>query len=95
LLNAVRNALAQDAERRQFNDEFRRHKLCYEALTTREREVFEGVVAGKPNKQIAKELGTSERTIKAHRSSVMAKMQVGSVPELVRVAEQLHRSGLS
>jgi len=61
----------------------------YAELTERERQVFDGVVAGKLNKQIADELGTAERTVKAHRAQVMDKMKVQSVADLVRVAEQL------
>ena len=56
-------------------------------LTAREREVLRHVIAGKPNKAIAADLGTSEKTIKVHRGRVMAKMQVQSVAQLVRVAE--------
>ncbi len=58
-------------------------------LTPREREVMELVVAGKLNKQIAAELGASEKTIKVHRGRVMQKMQVFSVAELVRLTESL------
>jgi len=58
-------------------------------LTRRERQVFDLVVRGKMNKQIAFELGTTERTIKAHRHKVMQKMQVRSVVELVTSAERL------
>ncbi|WP_176168647.1 response regulator transcription factor [Bosea thiooxidans] len=58
-------------------------------LTRREREVFELVVRGKMNKQVAFTLGTTERTIKAHRHKVMEKMQVCSVVELVTCAERL------
>jgi FixJ family two-component response regulator len=61
----------------------------YERLTPREREVLALVVRGLLNKQIAYELGTVERTIKAHRAQVMAKMQVQSVADLVRVAGRL------
>jgi FixJ family two-component response regulator len=61
----------------------------YEKLTPREQSVLALVVAGKLNKQIAGELGTSERTIKAHRAQVMDKMQVTSLAELIRVAGQL------
>ena len=59
------------------------------SLTPREREVFELVVRGKINKQIAFALGTTERTIKAHRHSVMEKMQVQSLAELVSIAERV------
>ena len=59
------------------------------ALTPRERQVFGLVVRGKLNKQIAHELGTTERTIKAHRHQVMEKMKVQSLAELVSIAERL------
>lgn len=58
-------------------------------LTPRERQVFDLIVRGKINKQIAKELGTTERTVKAHRHEVMQKMSVHSVAELVSRAERL------
>lgn len=58
-------------------------------LTKREREVFDLVVRGKMNKQVAFALGTTERTVKAHRHKVMEKMQVRSVVELVTCAERL------
>jgi len=59
------------------------------SLTHREREVFLHVVAGKPNKQIASELGTVEQTVKVHRARVMGKMKVQSLAELARLAERL------
>jgi RNA polymerase sigma factor (sigma-70 family) len=58
-------------------------------LTPRERQVFDLIVCGKINKQIAHELGTTERTVKAHRHQVMEKMQVHSLAELVSSAERL------
>lgn len=58
-------------------------------LTPRESQVFGLIVRGKINKQIAFELGTTERTVKAHRHQVMAKMQVNSLAELVSNAERL------
>jgi FixJ family two-component response regulator len=58
-------------------------------LTPREREVFELVVRGNPNKQVARALGCTERTIKAHRHNVMEKMQVQSLAELVSLAERV------
>ena len=61
----------------------------YENLTPREREVLGHVIAGKLNKQIAFDLGTSERTIKAHRASIMAKLGAQSVAELARLAQEL------
>jgi FixJ family two-component response regulator len=58
-------------------------------LTPRERQVFELVVRGRINKQIAYELGTTERTVKAHRQQVMEKAKVQSLAELVSIAERL------
>ena len=58
-------------------------------LTPRERQVFELVVRGKMNKQNATQLGTTTRTVKAHRHRVMEKMQVRTLPELVSVAERV------
>lgn len=58
-------------------------------LTPRERQVFDLIVRGKINKQIATQLGTTERTVKAHRHGVMEKMQVHSLAELVSSAERL------
>jgi FixJ family two-component response regulator len=61
----------------------------YQSLTPRERQVFALVVRGLLNKQIAGELGTAERTVKIHRGQVMRKMDAASLPDLVRMAEQL------
>ena len=58
-------------------------------LTPREREVFERVIRGDTNKQAARAMGCTERTIKAHRHRVMEKMQVHTLAELVSLAEQL------
>jgi FixJ family two-component response regulator len=64
-------------------------RLCYARLTAREIEVFNMVVRGQLNKQIAFQLGNSERTIKSQRSSIMEKMEVTSVAQLVLAARQL------
>ncbi len=61
----------------------------YQSLTNREREVFPLVASGYLNKQIAAELGTSEKTVKIHRSQVMVKMKAGSVADLVLMATML------
>jgi FixJ family two-component response regulator len=89
LVAAVRHALASDAGAREERRQIRELRTRYKGLTPREREVLALVVRGLLNKQIASELGTVERTIKAHRAQIMAKMQVRSLVELVRVAERL------
>jgi FixJ family two-component response regulator len=61
------------------------------SLTAAQREVFQRVTAGHPNKQIAADLGCAERTVKAHRSRVMLKMAASSLPELVGMAAEMHR----
>ena len=58
-------------------------------LTPREREVFDLVIRGNTNKQVARALGCTERTVKAHRHRVMEKMQVQSLAELVSLAERV------
>jgi FixJ family two-component response regulator len=90
LLAAISRALAVDAEAREARRKKRDLMARYEKLTPREREVLARVVRGLLSKQIAFELGTVERTIKAHRAQIMAKMQAQSVAELVRMAEQLN-----
>ncbi len=92
LLDALRRALARDAEQRRSRDEAGRLRARFDSLTQREREVFDGIVAGKLNKQIAHELGIAERTIKRHRAQVMAKLGVDSAAGLGRLAELLQNS---
>lgn len=89
LLAAVRAALARDRSARAARAERAALRERHGLLTPREREVFDRVVEGRLNKQIAGALGTSERTVKAHRSRVMEKMGAGSVADLVRMAERL------
>jgi len=62
------------------------------SLTRRELEVFDQVVLGKPNKRIAVELGTSEKTVKVHRGRVMHKLEAHSVVDLVRLADRARGS---
>jgi FixJ family two-component response regulator len=64
-------------------------KARYSCLSPREREVMALVVAGLPNKQVGSELGISEITVKAHRGSMMRKMKVESLAELVSIATRL------
>jgi len=86
LLEAIHNALEKDRALREARDELARIERRLAALTPREREVLERVVDGRLNKQIAAELGTVEKTIKVHRASVMRKMGVRTLADLVRLA---------
>lgn len=89
LLDAIQRALSRDrGERARLAGEAA-WRQRYEALTPREREVMACVVAGLLNKQIAAKLGMSEVTVKVHRSRVMQKMNVASLPDLVRAADRL------
>ena len=89
LLGAIERALAQHGIARAKRSRLDVMRAQIAAFTPRERQVFELVVRGKINKQIAHELGTTERTIKAHRQQVMEKAKVQSLAELVSIAEQL------
>jgi RNA polymerase sigma factor (sigma-70 family) len=89
LLDAIDTALRIAGDRHDKQSRLQVLRAAHETLTAREREVYEHVVAGKPNKQIGRELGISERTVKAHRGKVMGKMGVGSLVELVRAADLL------
>jgi FixJ family two-component response regulator len=85
---AVRRALEKGRSVRQARLEVSDLRRRLASLTPREREVLEGVVAGRLNKQIAGDLGIAEKTVKLHRSRVMAKMTAGSLAELVRFADR-------
>ena len=89
LLDAVQHAIARDRVERKQRAEVTEIRRRYELLTPREREVMARVVAGRLNKQIASELGTSEITVKVHRAQVMRKMRVDSVAALVQLVERL------
>ena len=90
LLAAVERAMAREAEERAAREHIRGIRARYERLTPREREVFAHLIAGQLNKQVAFNLGTSERTIKAHRHAIMQKLEAESVADLVRVSSELH-----
>ena len=93
LLDPVRDALERDRAARRERAEVEAVRTRLETLTAREREVLSLLVTGMLNKQIAYELGITERTVKAHRARVMEKMQAGSVAELVRLAERVGITG--
>jgi FixJ family two-component response regulator len=89
LLEAVRLALARDAEDRNARERRQAIRTRYERLTPREREVFAHLISGQLNKQVGFDLGISERTIKIHRHQVLEKMEADSVADLVRMAAEL------
>jgi len=89
LLHAIEKALAHHGTQLDQREKLDGMRDRIALLTPREREVFNLVVQGKINKQISFALGTTERTIKAHRHSVMEKMQVQSLAELVLIAERV------
>jgi FixJ family two-component response regulator len=89
LLAAIERALSRQIDEREQDSRIAALQSLISRLTPREMQVFELVVRGKLNKQIAHDLGTGERTIKAHRQQVMEKCEVQSVAELVLIAERL------
>ena len=89
LFAAVAKALQVDAALRATRSADTERQTRFAQLTAREREVFELVVAGKLNKQIAGELGIAERTVKAQRASVMAKLGAANAAELGKIAAEL------
>lgn len=86
ILDSVRSALGQCSKEAMQGAERTEIQERLEALSTREQEVLEGLVAGKPNKIIAYNLGISPRTVEVYRANVMTKMNAGSLSELVRMA---------
>src|ERR1700736_4241048 len=89
LLDAIQQALERDRKARDQRAAIEELRSRFASLSPREREVMARVVAGLLNKQIGAELGTSETTVKIHRHQVMEKMEAGSLPELVRMADRL------
>lgn len=88
ILDAVRRSLARGAKERNARARLRELHARFKALTARELEVLKHVVRGQLNKQIADDLRINERTVKLHRTNLKAKLQVESVAELTRLAEE-------
>jgi RNA polymerase sigma factor (sigma-70 family) len=89
LLGAIEKAMAHQEAARGLKQKLDVLRAELGTLTPRERQVFDRVVQGKINKQIAQQLGATERTIKAHRHRVMEKMKVQSLAELLSIAARL------
>jgi FixJ family two-component response regulator len=92
LFDAISRAEDRDAHSRRLHSELASIQAKIGTLTPREREVLAHVVAGRMNKQIAGDLGTVEKTIKVHRSRMMQKLDVRTVPDLVRMVGKLNFS---
>jgi FixJ family two-component response regulator len=88
LIDAIQAAIARSKQFRTEQAEINELQLRADSLTPREHEVFGLVVSGMLNKQIAIDLGMSEKTVKIHRSRVMQKMKAASLADLVRMAEK-------
>jgi FixJ family two-component response regulator len=88
LLGAIARALEKARHQSKHRAESAEIKQLLATLTPREHDVLLQVITGRPNKQIAAALGTSEKTVKVHRGRVMHKMQVQSVADLVRLCEK-------
>jgi two-component system response regulator FixJ len=86
LLAAVKTALSRDAGTVQRNEELSKINEKLVGLSARERQVLDGLVAGKANKVIAFDLGISPRTVEIYRANLMTKMGAGSLSDLVRMA---------
>jgi len=89
LLDRIQQALRLDTENRKHYIECQELEMRYTLLTPREREVLEGIIAGKLNKTIADELNVSTRTVEIHRAHVMEKMQAASLSALVHMSNRI------
>jgi FixJ family two-component response regulator len=92
LLTAIRTALDADAARRRAARDAEGAQLRLGILTARERQVMELVAKGSHNREIAATLGISPRTVEVHKARGMEKLQVDSVPELVRIVLSASRN---
>ena len=90
LLDAIQISLDRDRVHRQQESEIAELKDRFNTLTGRERELLALVISGKPNKQIADAIGTSEITVKVHRANLTRKMCAESLADLVRMAGKLN-----
>ena len=93
LIDAIRTAIQQAAADRQSRAVLAAQQQRFATLTAREREVLEGIVKGRLNKQIASDLGLVEQTVKWHRAHLMERMQARTVAELMHMAARVSLAG--
>jgi FixJ family two-component response regulator len=93
LLATIGLALGWDEQARALRRERNELQSSFAALSDRERQVFDLIVSGKLNKQIADALGVAERTVKAQRANLMTKLGASSAAALGRLAERLRAVG--
>ena len=91
IVAAIERAIARDALLHSQRARLRELRAPFDSLTPREREVLVHVLGGQLNKQVAADMGIDERSVKRHRTSIMAKLRVGSVAELIHL---VHEAGL-
>lgn len=93
LLDHVQKALAQDLAQKGARDRKQQHRTLFNNLTKREKQVFERVVRGLSNQEIADDLTVNRKTVEGHRANMMAKMEAGSLAELIQMAVSLDMVG--
>ena len=89
LIDSIQLAIARDRARRKAEGQIAELHARWETLTSREKQVMAILVTGQLNKQIGASIGTTESTVKAHRTQIMRKMQSNSLAELVRMADKI------
>jgi RNA polymerase sigma factor (sigma-70 family) len=90
LLNTIGRALALDEREREFRKARDALQSTFSSLSRRERQIFDLIISGRLNKQIADDLGIAERTVKGQRASLMEKLGVKSATDLGRFAEKIY-----
>ena len=93
LLAGIARAIAQSHDIRTIDDMHEAAGALVAQLTSRQRKVMDMVLAGQPSKNIAVDLGISQRTVENHRAAIMHRMRVKSLPELARLVVQAEFGG--
>ncbi|MDZ7804917.1 response regulator transcription factor [Thiohalophilus sp.] len=93
LLDTIQSAVQKHRDRLKQRAELENLQTRYDNLTTREQEVMDRVVTGKPNRDVGEELGISVKTVEVHRAKVMEKMQARSIADLVKMAMMMREAG--